>query len=236
MSKLYSFGCSFSYGINIPQTKCFSALLSNKLNVEHQQYAFPALCNDEIYSRFISCIDKFSQGDFITYQFTFPVRKGFLVDYRNYESSAGFFNDIEPNKDLMKQNIFANQSLVDLLVSNAQYSEMFLYHTVQRAVKVLNYLKDKRKVDYRVLFICNEFSELVDRMNGEKYTLRFDKKDYDVTERFFEKFLDQVIFMDDNTLGMVNYVTQNNLSISKSDNHPNEQGHEYIFNKILSSL
>lgn len=236
MPKLYSFGCSFSYGVHVPQDKCYPSLLASTLGYEHIQFAFPALCNDEIFSRFVSCIDKFEKGDLITYQFTFPVRKGFLVDYKNYESSAGFFNDIEVNKELMKQNIFANQSLVDLLLSNAEFAQMFLYHTVQRVVKLLNYLKDKREVNYRVLFISNEFTDIVNKMNSQKHTLRYDKPDYDVTERFFEPFTNQTVRMDEDNLGMINYVMKNKMTVSKSDNHPNVEGHKNIFDKIFKSL
>lgn len=236
MSNLYSFGCSFSYGVHVPQDKIYPSLLALSLDMTHHQHAFPALCNDEIFSRFVSCIDKFKSGDLITYQFTFPVRKGFIVDYKNYESSAGFFNDIEANRELMKQNIFANQSLVDLLLSNAEFSHMFLYHTVQRVVKLLTYIRDNKGVDFRILFINNEYEELVNRMNGDRYTLRTDKPDYDITDRFFIKYLNETVYMDDLTLGMIDYVTKNNITVSRSDNHPNMKGHYHIFDRIKQTL
>lgn len=236
MNSLHSFGCSFSYHINIPEDKPYPVLLSKYLKLDHQQYAFPALCNDEIFSRLISNIDKFKKGDVITYQFTFPTRKGFLVDYSNYESSAGFLDDTLISKETVKKNLFANPSLIDLLVSNAEYSEMFLYHTVQRAVKLLLYLKENVGISFRLLFINNDFQKLVTKMNEPKKILRVDKPDYDVTDRFFLSFKDEIVLMDNSSIGLHDYMSANNLTVSASDNHPNVQGHNHIFEQIVLSL
>lgn len=238
MSKLYSFGCSFSWNIAIEYDQSYPVLVSKHLNLELQHLAAPALCNDEIFSRFISNLDKYQEGDLITYQFTYPARKGFFVENSHYESSAGFFSDTaKDNNGRLRTNVFANQKVVDYLFANVEFCSMFLYFTVQRVVTVLDYLKQSRGVNYKILFINEEFAELVYKMNSNYRNLRVDGKDmYEVKDRFFIKFLDNVITMDNTTIGISEYIEANNLTVDQYDKHPGVAGHRFLADRIISTL
>lgn len=238
MSKLLAYGCSFSSFINIEPEEIYPHLVSQNLNLELKSYAFPALCNEEIYSRLVSSLDEIQSGDLITYQFTFPSRKGFIVDYSHYETSAGFFNDSGKSRnERLKKNPFADQAIVDYLIANADYTQKLLYYPLQRAIKLLKYLEKEKNIKFRLLFINNEYDEYISRMTGPKHALRTDNKTaYEIQDRFFIDFSRNIIRMDDNSTGIVEYVMANNLTVSEHDSHPGREGHKYLANKIISSL
>lgn len=238
MSKLYSYGCSFSWNMGIEYQECFPVLVSNHFKLDLDQQAFPALCNDEIYSRFLGNLDKYKEGDIILYQFTFPARKGFLVENSHYESSAGFFSDTnKDNNSRLKTNVFANQKVVDYLYDNVEFIHFFNYFTLQRVVSVLQYIEKSIGIRYRILFITEDFTDLVFKMNEDKKDLRVDGKyDYEVKDRFFIKFMKNVIKMNEDSLSISDYVIENNLTVDEYDKHPGVSGHKFIADKIIASL
>lgn len=235
MPNLYSFGCSFSWPTNIQDGKSFPLIVAEKLNYQHKQNAFPALCNDEIFSRFCSSISEIQDNDIVLYQFTFPVRKGFVVNNSDYESSAGFFADVNANPDKLKNNPFVNQEMIDFLFLNSKFIDLSLYFIVQRVVSILEYFKKTKEVKYKLLFINKEYEDIVNAMNSEKTQLRYDKPDYDLTERFFINYMDKVINFD-GTFGMLDFVYNNELTVSKQDSHPSQEGHNKIAEYIIKTL
>lgn len=199
-----------------------------------RSYAGRGICNDEIFSRFVSNFDQFKQNDFIVYQFTFPSRKGF-VENDTYRSSAGFFNDVDTFRNSMKADDTNNQKLLDYLLGNSYYSKSFIYHSVQRVMSLLNYLQNKLQITYRVLFICNEYTDLVNKMNGPQYELQ-SSTDYDISDRLFSYYKDKIIYMNDKNIGIVDYIRNNKMTVTGADLHPNLDGHNFIFNKLVKSV
>jgi len=238
MSKLFSFGCSFSSNISIEPEEIYPYLVAKNLDLELKNYSFPALCNDEIQSRFIGSIDELEDNDVILYQFTYPSRKGFIVDYSHYESSAGFFNDSGKSRnERLKKSPFADQDTVDYLILNADNTQKLLYFTLQRTIKLLKYLEKEKNIKFRLLFINDEYDEYILRMNAQKHPLRTDYKTaYEIQDRFFLDFYNNTIRMDDNSTGIAEYVKVNNLTVSEHDNHPGREGHRYLADRILNSL
>lgn len=238
MSKLFCYGCSFSSNISIEPEEIYPYLVAQKLQLELKSYAFPALCNDEIYSRLVGSLDEIENNDVILYQFTFPSRKGFIVDYSHYETSAGFFNDSGKSRnERLKKNPFADQDIVDYLILNADNTQKLLYFTLQRTIKLLKYLQKEKNIKFRVLFINDEYDEYILRMNAQKQPLRTDNKTaYEIQDRFFLDFDKNVVRMDDNSSGIIEYIMANNLTVSEHDSHPGREGHKYLANKILNSF
>lgn len=238
MSKLLTYGCSFSSNISIEPEEIYPYLVAQKLQLELKSYAFPALCNDEIYSRLVGSLDEIENNDVILYQFTFPSRKGFIVDYSHYETSAGFFNDSGKSRnETLKKNPFADQDIVDYLILNADNTQKLLYFTLQRTIKLLKYLQKEKNIKFRVLFINDEYDEYILRMNAQKQPLRTDNKTaYEIQDRFFLDFDKNVVRMDDNSSGIIEYIMANNLTVSEHDSHPGREGHKYLANKILNSF
>lgn len=235
MPKLHSYGCSFSWPISIQDGKSFPTLVAERLNYVHIQNAFPALCNDEIFSRFCSSLSSIKKDDIILYQFTFPVRKGFVINNSDYESSAGFFADVNANPDKLKSNPFVNQEMIDYLFLNSNFIHYSIYFLIQRVVSILKFLEETLEIKYRLLFINDEYDDTIKAMNSIKKKLRVDKPDYDLTERFFISFADKVIMFNE-SISILDYVYNNKLTVSAQDTHPNQQGHNKIAEQIINTF
>lgn len=230
INNIYTYGCSFSYPFWIDESKTYTSLLSKKYKCNYYNKSFPALCNDEIFTRLTNDLDKFKKDDLIVYQFTAYGREGFYINNNDdkYLSTAGLSRNPKENREMLdkwaggRDTFKVTDNDIELLLDYTNtWSIYTLRNRFYRVFNLLEFLKKNVGINYQFLFFDNLYYRFCGNIDVIKFPLKNNV----------------------NNTSIIDWVVENKITLSDShtgvdpnDKHPNEYGHMGIFDKIVEKI
>jgi hypothetical protein len=223
MSKIWSFGCSFTSGyLQVPKESSYPHLIANELGYGCENLARPGNCNDKIFFDLLKNEENIKEGDIILYQFSSFNRVGFFTGGNgNYFSSAGI-PELGPSHKIKEEPFrkFKIEDLEVLLDYIKIWNPQRHKFSIENALNLLKIIERERSIRYYILFLTGEISI----ENREVLRLPYGS---------FE-----------NNLSLNDYLDHERLTIGHEypeiyqygDTHPGFKGHENISSKILNKL
>ena len=229
IGNIHTYGCSFSYPFWIDESKTYTKLLSEKYKSNYFNKSFPALCNDEIFTRLTNDLGEFKKDDLIIYQFTAYNREGYYINNDDkYLTTAGLSRSHKENREMLdkwaggRDNYRVTDNDIEILLDYANtWSIYTLRNRFYRVYNLLEYLKNSVGIKYQFLFLDNLYYRFCDNIDVIKFPLKNNQNNTAIIDWTVES---KVTLSDSNT------------GVDPNDKHPNEHGHMGIYNKIVEKL
>lgn len=222
MSKIFSFGCSFSSGyLEVPRDSAYPKIVSEELGFGCENFSMPGNCNDKIFFDLLKNEHLIESGDIILYQFSSFNRTGFFKKDGGYISSAGI-PELGPSHKI-KEEIFRGFKIEDLEIL-LDYIEVWnplrKKFLLENSLNFLSVLERERSVRSVILFLTNDVQISGNNIINLSYEGR------------------------SNNLSLNDYLDHSGLTIGHEypekypdgDTHPGFSGHKKIATKILQKL
>lgn len=162
------YGDSFSYKYWMEEEDTYAYKLSKLLDKPYINKAYPALCNTEIFDRFLDDVNEFKEGDIIIYQFSTPVRAGYKFQNGSYYSTAGLRDTLEESIKIMnewgggrEQFDVTDDDIVNLYNYIYTWQPKTAYYQWSSVDKVMQFVAQKNGIKYIYLFLDELFDPFI---------------------------------------------------------------------------
>lgn len=168
MGKIRIYGDSFSYKYWLQEEDTYAYKLAQLLQMDYANNSFPALCNTEIFDRFLNDINEFQSGDVIVYQFSTPSRVGYKFENGAYYSTAGLRENLEDTVRIMNQwaggrekfNV-KDEDIINLYNYVSVWHDKTAYYQWNSVDKIMKFISNKTGIKYVYLFLDELFDTFV---------------------------------------------------------------------------
>jgi hypothetical protein len=216
--KLWVFGDSLSLPFNIDPEYGWANLLAKRLNCEVENLAMSAADNFYIYSVYRHTLPRISQNDIVIVGWSHPSRKTFILDRSN-----------PAHVDSLKHSILYNNTGIEFIRSNNQVSD-----TLEKWLNLSPMPRNKPFYDtwYRDYYSDTEQKTSLTAYHGAVdstcpgFYFSF----------FFSKESISGLDLHSNVGTIIDFIAENNCSLSQEDAHPNIGGHQLWADRMFDYI